>query len=54
MPASDITVYSTVEEMSASELYEDAVDQYDTVTADINSYTKTYINNASDYNSSDR
>ena len=53
MPASDITVYSTVEEMSASELYEDAVDQYDTVTADINSYTKTYINNSSDYNSSD-
>ncbi len=53
MPSSDVTVYSEVKELSAGEVAEDADDQIDEVTELNSSYTSAYINNSSDYSSSD-
>lgn len=53
MPEADVTVYSEVKQLSAREVKTDAEEQVEEVT-DLNStYTSTYLNNSSEYSSSD-
>ena len=53
MPESNIVIYATVDEMTDEELYNDASSQYSSSNTTIKDYTSTYINNSSNYDSSD-
>lgn len=53
MPSSDVTIYSDVKTLTAKEVVEDADEQITDVTSLNSSYTSTYINNSSNYDSSD-
>ncbi len=53
MPDSDIVICADVIKMSDNQLYNDAQDQYNEVTANLNTYTARYVNNASAYDASD-
>lgn len=47
MPASDITVYATVEKMTPSQVYSDASKQYADVTSDLETYERRYTSSSS-------
>ncbi len=53
MPASDIVICAEVAEMSDQQLYRSAQQQYNDVTANLNTYTSRYINNSSTYDAAD-
>lgn len=53
MPEADVTVYSEVKQLSAREVKTDAEEQVEEVTELNSSYTSKYVNNSSEYSSSD-
>lgn len=53
MPDADVNIYSEVSELTDSEVLDDAETQIDDVKSLNNSYTSIYLNNSSDYNSTD-
>ncbi len=53
MPASDIVICAETAQMNDQQLYRSAQNQYNDVTANLNTYTSRYINNSSSYDAAD-
>ncbi len=53
MPASDIVICAETAQMNDQQLYRSAQNQYNEVTANLNTYTSRYVNNSSAYDAAD-